>query len=118
MRGARLWFRAIVCGQTVPVYLCKPGNVYLLEEEDEKLLGVFDHDKNRIAVCSEQPVESIKETLVHELLHAYFYLSRVRSNFLRDNLELEEKIVGTLAPHLFAGLRDSGLLRIPRLPKI
>lgn len=42
------------------------------EAEGENLLGWCDPTLHQIAVCTEQDDESLRDTLVHELMHAYY----------------------------------------------
>jgi hypothetical protein len=116
-RGARLWLKASVCGHTVPVYYCLPGHPFLVTGGSENS-GTYDPTANRVAISSAQTADSACETLLHELLHAFLYLSGVSHTFLKGNDKLEEDIIRTLSPHLFAGLRSSGMLKIPRPPKL
>lgn len=72
----------------------------------DTLVGEFIEDQTAIELRKDQSVSGLRDTLLHEALHAVVYLAG-----LRVALELthkqEERLVVTLAPWVLALLRDN-----------
>lgn len=70
------------------------------------LIGEFDGAGSNILLRNDQSESSLRDTLIHEALHAIVYLSGIRENLSLSH-EDEEKLVVALSPWLLALLRDN-----------
>lgn len=86
--------------------LIKIGHIHFdLEDqnydlEDEHVYGQFDHKNGRIGINPDQPPEFGQDTVVHESLHAMFWVAGW-------NPTQEERIVRTLTPMICAWIKDN-----------
>lgn len=76
--------------------------------DGELRLGLTDHRGLRIYVCDDAAELVVKETTLHELLHACFAASGLQ---MGAGGEEEERVVAALSPVLFGALRaNEGLV--------
>jgi hypothetical protein len=74
----------------------------------ELRLGMTDHRHLRILVCDDAADLIVKETTLHEVLHACFAASGLSTPAGGDE---EERVVAALSPVLFGALRaNEGLV--------
>jgi hypothetical protein len=69
-------------------------------------LGECDTRKQRVDVTAAQSEPSLRDTVVHELLHAIWYESSANAMLATDEDE-QEKVVRLLSPWLLMLLRDN-----------
>lgn len=73
---------------------------------NDTLVGEFLSSDTSIEVRTKQSPSGLRDTVIHEALHAILYLAGLL-NALELNHETEERLVVTLAPWLLALLRDN-----------
>lgn len=88
----------------------KVGNrTYVIEVKDEiregELHGLCQHSKQVIQISIDQSIESLKDTLLHEILHVVWYVQSI--DFVLKTEQLEEFIVGTMASTLMQVFQDN-----------
>jgi len=100
-------FRVVVAGVDVPIYRATAKEIPELKNDDgEDLHGCFIPAKAMICITQGQPKTVERDTINHELIHAWIYLSGAQS-VLRmllkkpdDLVDAEETLVAVLTPHI------------------
>jgi hypothetical protein len=72
------------------------------EVPEDGAYGDTDTNTLRIRVRPDLPLDLVRETLLHEVLHAVYRTAGVDSTIMR-----EEQIVCAISPHLMDALRRS-----------
>ena len=114
------WLGVRVGGQRWRVDLVK-GNHPKLQQDGRKCHGVTLYDECRIYQAREQSTQARNDTLLHELLHAAFYVSRAHHKLhevcgdFKLAEDTEEGIVEGLVLVLHPLLEDLGF-RFPKGP--
>lgn len=100
-------FRVQVAGHSVPVFRANSKEVRELENDDgTDLCGCFVPPKGTIYICQGLPKDVERDTINHEIVHAWFYLSGAREVLRRlvkrpdDTEDVEETLVSVLTPHV------------------
>jgi hypothetical protein len=74
------------------------------------LNGHCDHDQGVIRYSEKQSASQIRETFLHEILHACFWNAGLTADV--GGPDDEEKLINKLAPRVLAMMRDNkGLVR-------
>lgn len=76
----------------------------LEKESGDELYGMTTHNLLEIAVHPHMHNTLIKETLLHEVLHAVLYVTGISHGMSDDD---EEQLIRSLSPCLFMLLRDN-----------
>jgi hypothetical protein len=79
-------------------------DIVFTDREKLKADGLLYYRDNSIHIAKEQCQSQQASALLHEVLHAVFYISGLSSEF---RSQTEEKIVRALEPFLFQLLRDN-----------
>jgi hypothetical protein len=91
-----------------------PVSVYLVpnlvDDNDEKMDGLFYPDEMIILVDKGLSPDRIRSTLLHEMLHLIFSCAKSKHDILE---KYEEEIISFLEPLLFDVLKRNGFLRMP-----
>lgn len=103
------WFTYPVGGQAWTHHRVKPGTKYLAKGEK----GVITFEKSLIHLSSELEGPALDEVLLHEWMHAAFYVSGAAAKLVEVLGEtsahsLEEEIVGRVTPLLHRIMVDHG----------
>lgn len=85
------------------------GHPALNDPEDDWLLGVCMVHERRIYICTDQSTDSMRDTLIHEVAHAFHVHRPVQQGM--GLIEQEEDIV-CFATALILELEAAGLCRI------
>ena len=93
----------MVCGIDVAIVEATPDQVPALREPDGTLLfGFFDEESATIYVRKGQSRTLRRETINHEIVHAWFAYSGAReylAGVTKGKLDHEERLVRILSPH-------------------
>ncbi len=115
------WLSLHVGGQRWGIYLVKAAS-RLLGGADAQCDGITYVDQCRIYLSKDVERPALEDTLLHELLHAIFYVSgagNVLNDLCKGNPDkferAEEQIVRSLTPVLHRLLKDLGC-RFPKGP--
>ena len=110
----RMPTRTRIMGQVFKVRQTKTLTVHLHETsigegtEDKEttidLLGMTDNDMQEVFLYTEQGPDKMRETFLHEHLHAMLTLAGISD---QADAEVEERIVKRLAPIMLQFLRDN-----------
>jgi hypothetical protein len=76
------------------------------KKEKENFLGLFSAETLTIYIKKDLPPSLLKDTLLHEILHALWFLSGAGAVGEEDE-NLEELLVGMLTPWLMSILKDN-----------
>lgn len=76
------------------------------EMERDGIDGRYRGSIALIQIRGDRPIQAIRDTLLHECLHAILFIDGICSA-LGLNHDKEEKLVGLLTPRLLALLRDN-----------
>lgn len=100
-------FRVTVAGVIIPIFRATSKEVDDLKDDDgEDLLGCFVPEKGAIYITQGQPAGLERDTINHEIIHAWINLSGalrlLRLHFRKadDPDEVEEALVRVLTPHV------------------
>jgi len=74
-------------------------------QRKEKLMGLYVPDEEVIYLSENYGVQTMKETLLHEVLHAILW--QLRIEFKTE--DREEKFVGLLSPILYQVIKENKL---------
>lgn len=115
------WLSVHVGGQKWRVDLVR-GKHARLTHDGRRCHGVTLYDEGKIYISREQSETALEDTLLHEILHAAFYVSRVHHTIheLCDGGDpglaekVEEKMVESLVLVLHPLLKDLGF----KFPKV
>ena len=91
--------KLVILSQDVPI-----TRVHSLEHEGQDCYGMFDPDESCIHLTDGQGRERIRNTLLHESLHAMLEIGWLARSLEHDD---EERIVANLAPVLLAFIRQN-----------
>lgn len=116
-----------VCGITLQVVRAHPDDVAELVRDGEILDGVCDIANGRIVVREGQPTELERDSIAHEVIHAFLYLSGLQE-ILKDRIGhekfegFEELLVRVATPHIakWFGLTPTRpqILKAPRVARV
>jgi hypothetical protein len=115
-RGVKKLRVLTICGVRVPVIRATPEQVPELLEDGSLKDGIFCHERCCIFVREGQSKTQERDTIVHEVAHAFLHLSGIGHQlqfFLgpkaAKNFEaMEEMLVRGATPHLVGLLADNG----------
>lgn len=80
--------------------VCDRGELNKEASPEEKLVGYCDHHNQRLVIDGSQSTQMMKETILHEFLHACFFTSGLSCR-LEQEENLEEWIISALSPILY-----------------
>ena len=97
----------------IPAYVKVGGRTYTIHSDldtsrltsDDGSRGMTFTERLRIHINSDMPVELIRETLLHECMHAAWDIVGLSRS--GDAAEHEEQVIKALAPTLAAMLREN-----------
>lgn len=70
--------------------------------------GLFDSDKLEICICDTQNAQGKKDTVIHEINHAIWYVFDIGSGAKnKEEAETEEYIVRTMATGWYGVIKDN-----------
>lgn len=72
-------------------------------------VGEFDEGNTAILLRKEQSEASLRDSVIHEILHVIIYLAGIRQNLNLPHDE-EEKLVVAISPWILALMRDNPTL--------
>lgn len=82
-----------------------------LDGEKERVFGSVDLIKKEIAIFNQRPLESIFNTLLHEIIHAIIFELGIAFPLLTDESK-DERLVKPLATALSSVLIENKFLRL------
>lgn len=92
-------------------YSVRYGNIARLHD-GEPYLGITNNDALSIVVDPDYPIDTQRETLIHEILHAAFFAFSLRKLFFEGDRDKEEDAVSAISRALLCIIKDNpGLLK-------
>lgn len=107
----KIWFKTQIGGQAWTIYLVSPNSKHLVVDGD-LLDGKCVYPYCKIYIRNDMAEGATHDTLVHELLHAWVWVSGAGEVYEND-YEKDERLVSRLTPYLHRGILDLG----GKLPK-
>lgn len=87
------------------------GKTYTCEPRVQDLAGHIDADSQKITYSIEQHEHAMKDTMLHEVLHALFHEMGIAHDLENNALPVavvEESVIRRLTPSLLMFIRDNG----------
>lgn len=105
------WLSLHIGGQKWSVYLVSRKSKFLDNSDGERLHGSCHYDTCRIFISKELGEQVLEDTLLHELMHAVFYVSGGTSVIEgampeADSIKAEEHLIRCVTPVFHRLLKD------------